>query len=318
MSRTFSPGKLADALQFLEANSATVVAGGTDVYPSHVEQPLRGALLDIGCIESLRTVERVDIGGLPFVEIGAAVTWSSLVRRDHPLLRHPLFDCLAMAAAEVGGIQIQNRGTIAGNLCNASPAADGVPALMALNAQVLLASARGERTVPLTEFIVGPRQTLLAPDELVRAIRIPFDASADVAAHSMFLKLGHRRYLVISAVMVAARLDWISGRISDAAISVGACGRVAARLGELEARLVGLDAAQLADLLRMPLPPDYFSGLSPISDARGSAAYRLHAAATLVHRALACLADAPGVSVRGETSSVSASADSLNAGGQDG
>lgn len=294
MSRTFSPGELSDALRFLESNPATVVAGGTDVYPAHVERPVQGALLDIGGIDALRNIDLVEANGVPCLEIGAAVTWSSLVRRESGLLKHPLLDCLAMAGAEVGGIQIQNRGTIAGNLCNASPAADGVPALMALDAQVVLSSSGGERTLPLTEFITGPRQTLLAADELVRAIQVPWPTNDSGSCHSAFLKLGHRRYLVISAVMVAARLDWAGNRISHAAIAVGSCGPVASRLAALETELVGLDAGQVTALLQTPLADKYFSALSPITDARGSANYRLHGAAVVTRRALGMLAGATG------------------------
>ena len=133
-------------------------------------------------------------------------------------------------------MQIQNAGTIGGNLCNASPAADGVPPLLALDAEVELASAAGTRRLPLAAFLHGPRRTARRPDELLTAVLIP---AAATEGRSAFLKLGARRYLVISIAMVAARLATADGRVTAAALAVGACGPVATRLPAVEAALVG-------------------------------------------------------------------------------
>src|SRR5262249_12973399 len=149
----------------------------------------------------------------------------------------PLFDGLKLAAREVGGVQIQNAGTLAGNLCNASPAADGVPALLALDAVVELAGPGGERSLPLERFILGPRRTALQTGELATAIRVPKPRGA---ARSHFLKLGARKYLVISIVMVAATIEVAAdGRVAAAKVAVGACSPVAQRLRMLEMRLAG-------------------------------------------------------------------------------
>src|SRR5690606_1490518 len=182
----------------------TVLAGGTDFYPARVGRPLDEDVLDISAIQALRGIEvHAD-----HVRIGATTTWTDLIEAELP----PWFQCLKLAAREVGGWQVQNAGTIAGNLCNASPAADGVPALLALDARVEPRSAREEQavTIPLAEFIRGNRRTARRPDQLVTAVLVPMPRHA---ARSDFLKLGARRYLVISIVMVAGVLELSEGRV---------------------------------------------------------------------------------------------------------
>ena len=251
----------------------TVLAGGTDFYPTRVGRAIEEDVLDIGGIPVLRGISSVPGGW----RLGAVTTWSELLEADLP----PLFDGLKQAAREVGGRQIQNAGTLAGNLCNASPAADGVPCLLALDAEIEIASSTATRRVSLDQFITGVRRTVLAPGELVVAIHIPKPARE---ARSAFLKLGARRYLVISIVMAAATLEIADGRIVDARVAVGACSAVAQRLPALEAALIGatLDG-DLADRVeRTHLAP-----LSPIDDVRGSAAYRNDSAVVLLRRLLA-------------------------------
>jgi len=192
-----------------------------------------------------------------------------------------VFDGLKLAAREVGGLQIQNAGTVAGNICNASPAADGIPALLALEAEVELSALDGVRRLPLSGFVTGARTTRCRPDELMTAILIP---TWGRTARATFLKLGARRYMVISIVMVAATLETgIDGKVTRAAVAVGACSEVACRLSTLEAKLLGKPVTSaLGDLAR----PDDLAPLAPISDVRGSAEYRRDAALTLVRRAL--------------------------------
>lgn len=256
----------------------TVLAGGTDFYPA---QTVRTAwleatprnVLDISAIEALRGI-RQDAGGVTF---GALATWADIRDADLPLA----FGGLKLAAREVGGQQVQNRGTIAGNICNASPAADGVPPLLALDASVRIAGARGEQTVPLAAFITGNRRTVLAPDELVTGVHVPMPSPA---ARSTFLKLGARTYLVISIVSVAATIAPDSnGRIARAAIAVGACSAVPQRLADLERDLAGRMPADASRAVE----PRHLAALQPIDDVRGSADYRRHAALVVVRRALA-------------------------------
>src|SRR5258707_295218 len=158
------PQRLDEALRAL-ARPVTVLAGGTDFYPARVGRTVEEDVLDITAIEALRGVREDDAGW----HIGATTSWSELIEASLP----PLFDGLKQAAREIGGRQIQNTGTIAGNLCNASPAADGVPPLLALDAEVELAGRAGTRRLPLASFITGNRRTVLAPGELLVAIHVP-------------------------------------------------------------------------------------------------------------------------------------------------
>jgi len=271
------PASLAEATRLLAAGGWRILAGGTDVYPAHVGKPLGAPLLDITGIDGLRGIRRTTAGW----SIGAATTWTDVLRADLP----PHFDALKAAAREVGGVQIQNAGTVAGNLCNASPAADGTPVLMALDAQVVLQGAAGERRVAATDFVLGPRRTACASDELVVAIDVP---ARSPRARSAFLKLGGRRYLTISITMVAVVLDHDdAGTVIHAGVAVGSCAARALRLPALERRLVGrpLDAGLAGAVAAQDLQP-----LTPIDDLRGSGAYRLDATATLLRRALAAAA----------------------------
>jgi CO/xanthine dehydrogenase FAD-binding subunit len=218
------------------------------------------------------------------LRIGALTTWSEVARAQLPAhLR-----ALQQAAREVGGVQIQNTGTVGGNLCNASPAADGIPALLALGAEVELASPRGRRRLPLASFVLGNRRTALAADELLVAVWVPL---VSPAASSCFLKLGHRRYLVISIVMVAAMLDFdADARVRACGVAVGACSAAAQRLPALERALLGVRRTDVAGQVAAQLDAGALAPLAPIDDVRGSRAYRLDAARGLVARALAELA----------------------------
>lgn len=267
------PGTLDEALAALAETPATVLSGGTDLFPALSFGPLRGTVLDISALSELKGIRVTD----HCIEIGGRTTWSEVVSENLPRG----FDGLKAAAREIGAVQIQNQATVAGNICNASPAADGVAALMALDAEVTLASLSRNRTLPLRDFVLGNRKTVRRPDELLTLIRIPRRLES---AASTFLKLGARRYLVISIVMVAANLVLDSQRrITEALICVGACSPKAVRLAELERALVGqpLNAGVSNFVRRGRLTP-----LAPIDDVRATAAYRADAAETLVKRAL--------------------------------
>jgi CO/xanthine dehydrogenase FAD-binding subunit len=254
----------------------SVLAGGTDFYPAQGNRPIRENILDINGIGTLRGVVEDETHW----SIGARTTWTDIIRQPLP----PAFDTLKQAACEVGSPQIQNAASVAGNLCNASPAADGVPALLVLDADVELRSAEAIRHLPLADFILGNRRTARRPDELVTAIRVPKTAAAGTSA---FVKLGGRRYLVISIAMAAVRLIVEDSIIRHAAIAVGACSAVATRLPHVEQALVGemLDGP-LGDIIKTaPMPQ-----LAPIDDVRGSAAYRLDAAREIVARAVQAVA----------------------------
>lgn len=271
------PLRLDEALAALARGPRLVLAGGTDVYPARVGATITEPVLDITGIAALRGV--TDLGEC--WRIGALATWSDIARAALP----SWFEGLKRAARAVGGAQIQNVATVLGNVCNASPAADGAPNLLAMDARVVLEGKSSSREPPIGEFLVGNRRTTLRADELATALILPKPRHP---ARSTFLKLGARRYLVISIAMVAATIEVADGLVTAARVAVGACSAVARRLPELEAALIGRPAnPRLADVVR----PDHFAALSPIDDIRGTAAYRLAAAAILTRRALAELGD---------------------------
>ena len=275
MQSFVQPNFLSQALA-LRAEGARLLAGGTDFWPAELTNPParspKTMVVDLGTIAALRGVDKAADGSW---RIGATTTWSEVAAATLP----PVFAGLQAAAREVGGPQIQNRGTIAGNLCNASPAADGVPPLLALDARVELASTHATRLLPLSAFVLGPRRTALRADEIVTAIVIPPQTRE---TRSAFLKLGARRYLLISIVMTAAVVEIADGRAAAARVAVGACSPVAVRLSALEAALAGMP---IRDLGRV-VSPAHLGDLAPIDDVRADAAYRRDAALVAVRRVL--------------------------------
>ena len=266
------------ALQRLSEGAVPVIAGGTDFYPALLDQPAPLALIDITEFDELKTIDVSDNGW----RIGAAVTWTDIIRADLP----PAFDALKSAAKEVGSVQIQNRATLVGNICNASPAADGVPALLALNASVELQTATSTRLVPLSEFITGVRTTVCQSDELITAIHVPNLSSTE---RSTFAKLGARKYLVISIAMLAVNIDFDeSGKCSRCAIAVGSCSPVAKRLNQLEQSLLGVSVTQHGEI-RQLIDASTLNELSPIDDVRGSADYRLAVVRSVLQRSVSAV-----------------------------
>jgi len=265
------PTSVDEAVGALATRPWVVLAGGTDHYPARVGPRAAEDILDISRVAGLRGIAETDSGW----RIGALTTWTEVIEANLP----PQFDGLKLAAREVGGVQIQNRGTVAGNLCNASPAADGIPPLLSLDAEVELASAKGARRLRLSDFVQGNRRTAKRADELVTAIHLPRPVHQ---AKGDFLKLGARKYLVISIVMAAGVLERTADRkVAAARIAVGACSAAAQRLPALEAALAGqsIGAGLSACVTEAHLAP-----LTPIDDVRGSAGYRLDCALTIVRR----------------------------------
>ena len=279
MASYLRPRDLESALEAMSETPRTIVAGGTDYYPARVGKPLDDDVLDVTGIESLKAIE--DLGDR--YRIGALVTWTQTIEAALP----PMFDGLKRAAREVGGVQVQNSGTVVGNVCNASPAADGVPNLLALDAEIELASCDATRSVPIGEFVTGNRRTVRARDEIVTGISIPKPAEGTT---SSFLKLGARHYLVISIVMTAGVLEPApDGTVSSLRLAVGSCSAVARRLDALEDALRG---RPIDPGLQDTVAEDHLAVLSPIDDVRGTGEYRMDAALTLVRRTLAELGSA--------------------------
>jgi len=273
------PTSVAAALDLMTQHGGRLLAGGTDFFPALGQQIPVQPVIDISRLAELRGIAFDDSG----YRIGAATRWSEIVAHSLPRC----FDGLKAAAREVGSIQIQNRGTIGGNLCNASPAADSVPPLLTLDAVIELASPDGTRQLPLADFILGNRRTALRPNEIVTAVLVP----RNVAHHaSHFAKLGARRYLVISIAMVAVALAVEGKQVADARIAIGSCSVVARRMPQVEQALIGASAD--GDLAKC-VTAAQFSELAPIDDVRATAAFRRDAALTLTRRAVAdCLRSA--------------------------
>jgi N-methylhydantoinase B len=280
----YRPDTLAEALGLRASRDLVVLSGGTDVYPARAARAGWGDMehkdvLDISALKDLKGIVEEEA----YWRLGALATWTDLIEADLPAA----FAGYQLAAREVGGVQIQNYGTLVGNICTASPAGDGAPNLLALQALVELKSLGGRRRLQLAAFIDGYRHTACRRDEIVTAILVPKPVSG---ARGHFLKLGARKYLVISIAMVAAVIETDrAGDIAACALAVGACSAIPQRLAALEAALIGVPLAAASRRIAL----EHFQALSPIDDIRASAAYRRAAALALTRDLFAELAGAP-------------------------
>jgi len=285
---------LTDALEYLSrhGDETAVLAGGTDLViriRSGREVPPR--VLDISRLSELRVIrkEAAAAAASGVLRLGALVTHAEAV--ESPLVRAhaPL---LAEACATIGSPQIRNLGTLGGNCITASRAGDSLPALLALDAEMVLLSLEGERRVPMTEFFTGPRTTARRRDELLGYILVPVAASDE---RSCYLKLTQRKALAISLVSVAFRLRMDPGaprRCLEAAVAFGSLAPMVIRARAVEAALAGreLDEATIARAAEAAL-----GEVSPRDDVRASAEYRRAMVQALVRRGLERLAE-PAVS----------------------
>ncbi len=278
----YSVSSLDEALALLDeyGDRARVVAGGTDliIEMERGQHPQLEVLIDITRVKGL---DQISLHGST-IRLGPLVTHNHVV--GSPLIRRRALP-LAQASWEVGAPQIRNRATIAGNLITASPANDTITPLIAMNAELTLASADGERSLALKDFYTGFRQTDLRPNELLSAISLP---AFDEGERGVFLKLGLRRAQAISVVDVAVVLRWDeSGAITSARIALGSVAATIISAPLAEDFLIGkvLTAESIAEAGRL-------ASLSakPIDDIRGSAEYRSEMVKILVVRALRQLA----------------------------
>jgi carbon-monoxide dehydrogenase medium subunit len=265
-----------DALSVLAASngSARPIAGGTDLMLHLHEHPDKSlTLVDISRIEALQSIFEQE-GRL---HIGAAATYAQI--RQSPLLAQQAF-LLVEASHEVGANQIQNMGTIGGNIANASPAGDLLPCLYVLDAQVHICGAAGSRSLPLAQFITGYRKIDLKADEIIASLS--FERAA-LGLGSAFVKFGARQAQAISIVNAAVVLQVQDGLIVQARVALGAVGPTIVRCAGAEALLLQQQPApelyqQAAEQVRL--------AIHPIDDIRGSAAFRRHIAGVIVTRAL--------------------------------
>jgi CO/xanthine dehydrogenase FAD-binding subunit len=291
VSKYQRPTSLLAALALLNEGFIPI-AGGTDYYPGKVGKPLTDKLFDLSTVADFRVAQ--PLGSTDGLRLSGLCTWRQC-RNDFDLGRLPLWSAaLAQSAKDVGGWQVQNRGTLGGNLCNASPAADGVVALLALGASVVLVSSNScqsntspslhYRSLALSDFVLGNRQTAKSRGELLTQIELPNHSSR---ARSVFLKLGHRKYLVISIVMVAVLLDFDDLEyVTTCRVAIGSCSKAALRVSKLEQLVVGCHRSNLLTIIKKNLGL-IVDTIQPIDDVRGSAVYRLTAAQELVLRAFA-------------------------------
>jgi CO/xanthine dehydrogenase FAD-binding subunit len=264
---------LDDAVRLRAETGFPALAGGTDLYPAIENGARLDGMIDISRVAALRgpIARSGDVWTIP-----ALTTWSEIIATPLP----PQFDALKTAAADVGGRQIQNTGTVGGNICNASPAADGVTPLLALDASLALKGRAGERVVPLAAFIHGNRRTALGRDEILTAVHVPALRGRHA---SVFRKLGARRYLVFSIVLAAIVVVVADDRVVCARVAVGACADRSLRLTPVEALLTGRPAPALA---HVAIPEGALASLAPIDDVRATARYRVHAARALLEDAI--------------------------------
>lgn len=277
-----TPGTLDEALDLLADTPGRwrPFAGGTDLM----------VLLEAGRLEHREYVSLIDLRELRFIEVGAgevvlgAMTTYSDVLRDDTLSRE--FPLLARAAAETGGVANQNRGTLGGNIANASPAADTPPALLVYDATIELVSRRGTRQLDYQDFHTGYKEMDLAPDELIRAIRLPRRRGS---THQFYRKVGTRRAQAISKVCFAASLTLAGGTVEDVRLAFGSVAPTVIRARAAEAALRGraLGAATIA-AAREALARE----LAPIDDLRSTASYRMQVAANLLESFLEGIDDA--------------------------
>ena len=266
------PTSLDESLRLLaeRAGQARIIAGGTDVLVelSRGVRPT-ATLIDITALPGLRYVREED----GVIHLGALATHNDVVAS--PLCVERALP-LAQACWEVGAPQLRTRGTVAGNLITASPANDTITPLIALGAEVVLTNVAGERVVPLADFYVGVRRTVLRPEDLLREIRFPTMAPNQ---RGLFLKLGLRRAQAISVIDAALVLTFDGDRVSDARIALGSVAPTIVRAGAAETYLTGqrLDPDVCAEAGRLAC-----DAAAPIDDVRGTATYRLTTLANLV------------------------------------
>lgn len=281
MSAYLRPRTLPEAVAARAAHPAwAVVAGGTDwMVGSHRRAEPEG-LLDLFGLPDLTGVT----AAAKEVRIGAATTYAALLAS--PLVRER-FPALHACCREVGALQIQARGTLGGNVVTSSPVGDTLPVLLALDAELELASPRGVRRLPYPQFLTGYRKTALAPDELLSAVLLPLPAPG---TRQFWRKVGTRRAQAISKVMVAGAARLEGGRLTRVRLAMGAVADRPVRLPRSEALLEGQapDAA-LAERVRAEVRREVL----PITDLRSTREYRLAVAANLAARFVLELAGAP-------------------------
>ena len=262
MSMFFQPLTIEEAITYLAKENTMACAGGTNLYVDRKH----GKFLDkdyvsLDKLQDLKQVIRKEDGW----HIGSMVNFSCAEKLDIPGAK-----CLTMAAAQVGAPQIRNRGTVGGNIVSASPAADSVPALMVLDAKVVLKSVTGERVVALSEFMKGPGRTVLKPGELMTEIIVPNGTGT-----SVFSKAGKRNALAIAICNQAVYMETENGKITQVRVALGSVAPTAVRAYHAEELLKGTEEKVLDSVeFRAALKEAVLKDICPIDDVRATREYR--------------------------------------------
>ncbi|MCA8922169.1 MAG: xanthine dehydrogenase family protein subunit M [Planctomycetes bacterium] len=280
MTAYLRPTSLDEALALRAAHpDYAVVAGGTDLLVGALERPAPAGVLDVFGVAELVGITP---GPREALTVGAATPYARLL--ESPRIRTTL-PMLHTCVREIGAAQIQARGTLGGNAQTCSPVGDTLPVLLALEAEVELANQAGRRRLPFAEFVTGYRQTALAADELIVAFHFPAGLSR---LRQHWRKVGTRRAQAISKVMLAAVASLDDGTIASPRVAFGAVADRPLRIQSVEAALAGRPPSLgLADEAAALLE----QAITPISDVRSSADYRLQVAKNMLHRWVASLVD---------------------------
>ncbi len=276
MVESYRPLSLKEALQLRAEKGALPFAGGTDLmvryrYESGAVPNYPKPVMFVSHLEELRKIRRVDHG----LSIGAAVTMTEVIESDEvPAI-------LKEAVVTIAAPGLRNAATLAGNICNASPAGDSICALYALDAGVKLQGLSGERIVPIYQFITGPGKTDLADDEILTEIIIPEDRST---VH-LFKKVGTRRANALSKLSLSGLARLTGDRIDEIRIAIGAVAPTVVRSIELEKRIEGRTVDEVSKEAEALLR-DYDTLIQPIDDQRSTAEYRKRVAMNLLRHFL--------------------------------
>jgi CO/xanthine dehydrogenase FAD-binding subunit len=266
-----APATLQDAVALLgrEPGAWLPIAGGTDVMVQYAAGALKSRkAMSIWGIPELQGIEV----GASEIQIGAGCTYSDI--RRHKFISEE-FPLLVRAAAWTGGIANQNRGTLGGNIANASPAGDSLPVLLAYDAELILVSARGTRRVPYGDFHTGYKKSLLAPDELIRAVCLPRIFSGYFCYAQ---KVGARNAQAISKVFLAALGRTADGKIADVRVAAGSVAPTPVRLTRTESALRNQSVGAAMEAGKKALAEE----IRPIDDIRSTSGYRTAVLANLL------------------------------------
>jgi xanthine dehydrogenase small subunit len=269
------PRSLVEALELRAAHPDwMVLAGGTDLMVNASHRPEPPGILDLWRLGELCAIDERDEHHERGVAIGAGATWSEVER--HPAIREHLAP-LALAAREIGALQIQARATLGGNVGTSSPVGDSLPVLLALDATLEVASVRGRRRVPYREWCTGYRTTQLAPDELIVSATLPLPGPSTRTA---WRKVGTRRAQSISKVMGAAAIELDGDTVVSARVAFGAVANRPIRIAAVEDAVRGQRLGAAAEAARAAM----HRAIAPIDDVRSTSAYRREVAENLVAR----------------------------------